>query len=182
MNEKTALLVIDLQNDYFTGGKFPLWNADGCREKVIQAIGIAQKAGMPVILIQHVAAGNMAPFFLAGTPGAEIVSDVRAAAPGAPVVVKHFADGFHETDLEATLQKLGVTGLLLCGMMTQNCVTFTALSQTAEKYHPAVLADCCTTVSEILHRIAFNALSSRVKLLTLEQLEKHGTATQFFTV
>ncbi len=173
MKEQTALLVIDLQNDYFPGGKFPLWNAEGCRDNVIRAITATQKAGMPVILIQHVAEGNLAPFFVAGTPGAEIVPEVRTAAPDAPVVVKHFADSFHETELESTLQKLGVTKFLLCGMMTQNCVTFTALSKTAEKYHPAILADCCTTVSEMLHKIALNALSIRVELFFGDSFSKN---------
>lgn len=166
MSAQTALLVIDLQYDYFPGGKFPLWNAGGCKDKVIQAIQAARKADMPVVLIQHVADGEMAPFFVAGTPGVNILDEVRAAAPGAPVVVKHFADGFHRTELDATLQALGVTGLLICGMMTQNCVTFTALSKDAEKYAPAILTDCCTSVSEMLHLIALNALSTRVKLVT----------------
>ena len=165
MNEHPALLVIDLQNDYFPGGKFPLWNAEGCRDNVVKAIYAARKAAMPVILIQHIA-GTQAPFFVAGTPGAELDAEVRAAAPEAPVVVKHFADGFYQTELEPILQKLGVTDLLICGMMTQNCVTFTALSGAAEKYKPAILTDCCTTVSEILHLIALNALSIRVELIT----------------
>lgn len=170
MKEKNALLVIDLQNDYFPGGKFPLWNAEVCKTKIIHSIAAAKKAGMPVILVQHVAAGATAPFFISGTPGVEIVSDIRAAAPEAPVVVKHFADSFHKTDLEAVLERLGVTGLLICGMMTQNCVTFTALSKSAEKYRPAILTDCCTTVSEILHLIALNALSTRVELTSSESL------------
>lgn len=166
MNQKSALLVIDLQNDYFENGKFPLWNAAGCREKILRAIRAAGQCGMPVVLIQHIAEGDLAPFFNAGTPGAEIVAEVRAAAPEAPVVVKHFADSFHRTELEATLRRLGVTRLLICGMMTQNCVVFTALSKAAEPYAPAVLTDCCTTVSEPLHLIALNALSTRVELVT----------------
>lgn len=170
MNEKSALLVIDLQNDYFPGGKFPLWNADSCKKNIIKAIKSAQKNDMPVVLIQHVAAGMMAPFFIDGTPGVEIESEVRAAAPEAVVVVKHFADSFNQSDLEAVLQKQGVTKLLICGMMTQNCVTFTALSKSAEKYKLAVLTDCCTTVSEILHLIALNALSTRVELTTLNTI------------
>ena len=66
--------------------------------------------------------------------------------------------------LVETLAGLGVSELLLCGMMTQNCVTHTALSKGAEKYTVSVLADCCTTVSQILHLIALNALSTRVAL------------------
>ncbi len=172
MKDNMALLVIDLQKDYFPGGKFPLWNADGCKLNVIHAITAAQKAEMPVILIQHIAENGMAPFFNKNTPGAEIISDVRAIVPDAPVVIKHSADAFLKTDLEAVLQKLCVNKLLICGMMTQNCVTFTALSKEAEKYRPVILSNCCTTVSEILHLIAVNALSTRVELTVSENIGK----------
>lgn len=173
MKDKTALLVIDLQNDYFPGGKFPLWNANDCKMKIVHVIAAARKAEMPVILIQHIAENNMAPFFNENTPGAEIISDVRSAVPDAPVVIKHSADAFLRTDLEAVLQKRCVTRLLICGMMTQNCVTFTALSKEAEKYRPGILSDCCTTVSEILHLIALNALSTRVELTVSENIGKY---------
>jgi nicotinamidase-related amidase len=163
---KPALIVIDLQNDYFPDGKFPLWNAEGVLACVEAAIARARASGIPVIIVQHVAdpARGIAPFFNDGTPGVAVHSRILAAAPGAPVIVKRFADSFVDTALEATLAGLGVDELLLCGMMTQNCVTHTALSKSAEKYRITVLTDCCTTVSEILHRIALNALSTRIAL------------------
>ena len=160
-----VLLVIDLQNDYFHGGKFPLWNADVVLANIERAIAMANAHGIPVIHIQHVAKQGMAPFFNEGTPGADIHPSILAAAPKAPVVVKEFADGFEQTNLEETLTKLGVTDLLVCGMMTQNCVTHTAISKTVEKYNVTILPDCCTTVSEILHLIALHAVSTRVNLL-----------------
>ncbi len=160
-----ALLVIDLQNDYFPGGKFPLWNTDVILENIERAIAKANAQSVPVIHIQHVAKQGMAPFFNEGTPGADIHRRIVAAAPDAPVVVKEFADSFEKTTLEETLAKLGVTELLVCGMMTQNCVTHTAISKAAEKYNVTILPDCCTTVSEILHLIALHALSTRVKLV-----------------
>ena len=162
---KKALLVIDLQNDYFPGGKFPLWNTDVILENIERAIAKASTQGIRVIHVQHVAKQGMAPFFNEGTPGAEIHPRILTAAPKAPVIVKEFADSFEKTNLEETLAKLGVTDLLACGMMTQNCVTHTAISKAAEKYNVTILPDCCTTVSEILHMIALHALSTRVKLV-----------------
>ena len=161
---KKALLVIDLQNDYFPKGKFPLWNTDVVLQNIEQAIEKANSHGVPVIHIQHVAKG-VAPFFNEGTTGADIHPRILVAAPTAPIVVKEFADSFEKTTLEEKLTKLGVTELLVCGMMTQNCVTHTAISKAAEKYNVSVLVDCCTTVSEILHQIALHALSTRVKLV-----------------
>jgi nicotinamidase-related amidase len=159
-----ALLVIDLQNDYFPGGKFPLWNTDVVLQNVERAVAKANASGIPVIHVQHIAKG-VAPFFHEGTAGADIHPRIRAAAPTAPVVVKEFADSFEKTNLEETLTKLGVTDVLLCGMMTQNCVTHTAISKAAEKYGVTILPDCCTTVSEILHLIALHAVSTRVQLV-----------------
>jgi nicotinamidase-related amidase len=51
-------------------------------------------------------------------------------------------------------------------MMTQNCVTHTAISKSAEKYKVSILVDCCTTVSEMLHNIALHAVSTRVPLVS----------------
>ena len=142
-----ALLVIDLQNDYFPGGKFPLWNTDVVLQNIEQAIAKANPQGVPVIHIQHVAKQGMVPFFNEVTPGAEIHARILAAAPKAPIVVNEFADGFEKTNLEETLTKFGVTDLLVCWMMTQNCVTHTAISKAAEKYNVTILPDCCTTVN-----------------------------------
>jgi nicotinamidase-related amidase len=162
-----ALLVIDLQNDYFPGGKFPLWNTDATLQNIERAIEKAKARKVPVILIQHIANSSMgiAPFFNQGTTGADLHPRIRAIAPEVPVVVKEFADSFVNTTLEETLAKLGATELLVCGMMTQNCVTHTAISKSAEKYKVSILVDCCTTVSEMLHNIALHAVSTRVPLV-----------------
>lgn len=165
---RPALLLIDLQNDYFPGGAFALANTEATLDAVEKAIHGAKARGLPVIHVQHVAdpTQGIAPFFNADTEGVKIHPRILAAAPDAPVVIKHFADSFERTNLRSTLQALGATELVLCGMMTQNCVTHTALSRQAEAYERVtVLTDACTTVSEMLHAIAVHALSTRVRLV-----------------
>ena len=159
-----ALIVIDLQNDYFPGGAFPLWAADETLEQTLKAIKQAQQLGQPVLLVQHVAdpSKGPAPFFNTNTPGVDLHPAVLAAAPDSPHIIKHYADAFYQTNLSDTLNALGVTEIVLCGMMTQNCVTHTALSKAAEQYQVSILSDCCTTVSDILHRIALSALAPRL--------------------
>ena len=159
-----ALIVIDVQHDYFPGGNFPLWNTDATLEGVERAMARAREQGVPVVIVQHVAAGPSS-FLAAGTRGVEVHQRITAAAPGAPLVVKAAADAFLKTTLAETLATLGATELLVCGMMTQHCVTHTAISKSAEKYDVTVLADACTTVSEVLHAIALSALSARVRVL-----------------
>jgi nicotinamidase-related amidase len=164
---KKGLLIIDLQNDYFPEGLFPLWNTEATLGNIEKAIQIAESKGVPIIHIQHIANPEMgiAPFFNQGTEGVAIHPRIIKAAPDAPVVVKAFADSFVETNLEEVISKLGITELLVCGMMTQNCVTHTAISKSAEKYKVSILPDCCTTVDEMIHNIALHAVSTRVQLV-----------------
>ncbi|UGA53921.1 cysteine hydrolase family protein [Vibrio sp. VB16] len=170
MNQK-ALIVIDLQYDYFPEGKFPLWNTKQTLMNVKSSINKANSLSIPVIHVQHIAdpARGISPFFNEGTAGAEIHKEVVNVAPNGDVVIKHCADAFFRTNLEETLNKYGVDELLICGMMTQNCVTHTAISKSAEKYRVSILSDACTTTDEMIHNIALHAISNRVELLSFEQ-------------
>lgn len=166
-SKRRALIVIDLQNDYFPEGGFPLWHAEETLAKVEVAIARARALGIPVIVVQHVAdpAKGIAPFFNAGTTGVDVHPRIAEAAPDAIMVTKSFADSFLQTSLEHELSRIGAEELLICGMMTQNCVTHTAISKSAEKYQVTVLGDCCATVSDMINRIALNALSARVTVV-----------------
>ena len=159
-----TLLVIDVQNDYFPGGKFELWNAEETLENCLLAIAEARRAGHDVVLVQHVVDGP-GPFFSRGTSGAEIHPRILEAAPEATIIVKLQADSFRETSLKEHLEKLGTTDLLLSGMMTHNCVTHTALSKDAEPYSIKILGPATTTVSEVVHQLALHALSARLPVL-----------------
>ncbi len=161
---QAALIVIDVQNDYFPTGAYPLHDTQAVLERTVQAVRSAQAQGLPVVLVQHVAKGP-SPFFNADTEGVQIHPLLRAAAPDAPVVVKAHADSFLNTPLQTTLAALGVDTLWLCGMMTHNCVTHTALSPQAQGYTVRVLEDLCTTVDPMIHAIALSALRDRVEVV-----------------
>ncbi len=168
---KKALILIDLQNDYFEGGKYPLYNTEKVLENIEHAINIAKEKDIEIIAIQHIADSSLglSPFFNEGTEGAEIHNKIKELVPNLKVVKKAYADGFYQTNLEEVLQELEVNELLICGMMTQNCVTHTAISKQAEKYKVKVLQDCCTTVDEMLHFIALHAVSTRVELVSYKE-------------
>ncbi|MFV0443289.1 MAG: cysteine hydrolase family protein [Planctomycetaceae bacterium] len=159
-----ALLVIDVQNDYFPDGKFPLWNTNAVLANIERIIGRAKADGISVIFVQHIVKGEQAPFFCEDTSGVKIHPRLLDVSPESVVVEKCHADSFLDTALEKTLKRKDITELLVCGMMTHNCVTHTAMSQSAAKYNITVLPDCCTTVSETIHLLALDALSHRVKI------------------
>ncbi|WNO09943.1 cysteine hydrolase family protein [Teredinibacter sp. KSP-S5-2] len=166
----TALVLIDLQNDYFSSGKFPLWNVEQTLESCLSAIEKANNNAMPIILVKHVVHSDSggAPFFNEGTEGVNIPPDILSHAPDALVVVKEFADSFEQTNLDTLLQQSDIKTIIIGGMMTQNCVTHTAISKTAEKYNVKLLTDCCTTVDEMIHNLALRALSTRIDLIQVD--------------
>ncbi|RYF54451.1 MAG: isochorismatase family protein [Comamonadaceae bacterium] len=166
-----VLVVIDVQNDYFEGGAFPLWGAEQALVATEKAVHGARARGWPVVFIQHVA-GGPSPFFNEGSEGVKLHERLRTEADrDAPRVIKQHADAFEGTTLQQTLEGLGVDELVLCGMMSHNCVTHTALSRRADAYRKVtVLTDASTTVSEILHLIAVKALSTRVALAKVDEL------------
>ena len=170
MNQK-ALLIIDLQNDYFPQGKYPLHNTMQILNNIEVSIEKAKQQNIPIILIQHVADASkgIAPFFNTGTLGVEIHADILQAVGDVDLVEKSYADSFEQTNLEEVLQKHKITELIITGMMTQNCVTHTAISSAAQKYKVVIIGECCSTVDEMLHKIALNAVSTRVDLQTIEQ-------------
>ncbi len=162
-----TLLVIDVQNDYFAGGVLPLWNAEETEARIVAAIGHVRAQGDRVVLVQHVSTAGKG-LFAADGAGVAIRDAVLRAAGSAPVVVKHVADAFQETQLAVELE--GTQELLVCGMMTQNCVVFTAISRAADHLRVRVVGDLCTAPTETVHRIALNALGSKLEVLDAAQV------------
>ena len=170
--DNTALLIIDIQNDYFPKGSFPLWNTANTLLNIKQLMTRAKQHDIPILLIQHIslAPKGQARFFERETRGADVHPEVIAICPDAPIIQKQYADSFYQTNLENLLDCYGIEQLLICGMMTQNCVTHTAISKTAEKYKIAIVEDCCTTTDKMIHNMALSAASTRVELLSSTEL------------
>ena len=156
-----ALLVIDVQNDYFPGGVLPLHDAEEVEARIVSEIDRAHAAGDRVVLIRHVSPAETG-LFAANGSGSAIRPAILSAAGDAPIVTKQVADAFQDTDLAAHLA--GVREIRICGMMTQNCVVFTAMSEAASAFDVCVIGDLCAAPSEIVHKVALNALSSKLRV------------------
>lgn len=157
-----SVVVIDIQNEYFPGGALPLHEAEATEDRIVAALGRARDAGDRIILVQHVS--DKPGLFHKDGAGVAIRPRILEAAGDAPVVTKSVADAFQDTDLAARLE--GTTELVICGMMTQNCVVFTSMSRAAEGYDIRVAGDLCAAPSDVVHRIALNALGSKLKVVT----------------
>ena len=80
------------------------------------------------------------------------------------------ADSFYHTNLEEVLSGLGVEELIITGMMTHNCVVFTSLSKSAEKYQVKLIPECTTTIDPMVHNFALAGLSVRVPFVSIEEV------------
>jgi nicotinamidase-related amidase len=139
-----ALVLIDLQNDYFPGGTMELVGAEPAVERAALLLEAFRRKGLPVFHVQHIAKRANATFFLPGTVGAEIHTAVQPRA-GERVVTKHFPNSFRETTLLEDLRSAGASNLTFAGMMTHMCVD-TTVRAAADLGFPCSLAqDGCAT-------------------------------------
>jgi nicotinamidase-related amidase len=157
---KNALIVIDIQNDYFNEGPLKLENADTARDAAVVSIEKAKQDGWLVVGIHHANPAG-APGLVEGTEGARIHPAVARALGDTPLVAKHQADSFFETNLETLLKDEGVTDIHIVGMMTQHCVTHTSLSPQARDFGVHIVGAGCAAPMQMLSDIALMGLSAR---------------------
>lgn len=140
----TALIIIDIQNDYFPGGRMELVGAEAASLKAREALAYFRSRNMPVVHIQHITTRPGATFFIPDTDGIGIHTDV-APLPGETVIVKHFPNSFRETSLLEHLRGLGIERLVLAGMMTSMCVDATARAAFDLGFQNVLLHDAMAT-------------------------------------
>jgi len=153
---KTALLIIDVQNDYFPGGRMELAGSDAAVASLGNLLGEFRGKAAPVVHVRHVATKPGATFFLPETDGALIHARVRPEA-NETVVVKHFPNSFRGTDLHEKLQAAGITRLVITGMMTHMCVDTTVRAAFDLGYECVVVGDCCATRALTLNGVTVAA-------------------------
>ncbi|SDS05296.1 Nicotinamidase-related amidase [Nocardioides scoriae] len=138
----TTLLIVDVQNDYFPGGAFPLVAPDEAAQRASEVLARFRGAGLPVVHVQHVIEGPDAPFFVPGTPGVEI-HELVAPAEGETVLRKAHPNAFLETGLADRLQALGTDALVVVGMQTNLCIDATVRAAADAGHTVTVVGDAC---------------------------------------
>lgn len=144
----SVLVMVDFQNTYRTG----VMALDGAEEAVAAGARLlerARAAGTPVVHVMN-DGGENTPYDIRAEIGA--ISDEVAPGEGEAVVVKHFPNSFHGTDLEQVLTDLGAapgsgTPLVIAGFMTHMCVNYTSQGAFNLGYQPTVVAETTATRS-----------------------------------
>jgi len=139
---KTALILIDIQNDYFIDGRWPVDKMQDVAENAARLLSNARKKNDTIIHIRHEIPSDEAPFFRPGTTGAEIHSSV-APLENEPVLLKHRPNSFHNTSLRDDLETKGITDIIICGAMSQMCIDATARAAVDFGYTVTVVEDAC---------------------------------------
>jgi nicotinamidase-related amidase len=142
--QNIALLIVDIQNDYFEGGTNPLVGSLEASIEAKRLLAWFRLKKKPVIHVQHIASRPGATFFVPRTKGAEIHSNVKPLVTE-KIVVKHFPNSFRETGLHEYLQEEQITHLVICGMMTHMCVDSTTRAAKDLGYTCTLVSDACAT-------------------------------------
>ena len=139
-----AILIIDVQNDYFPGGKSELHNALGALESTEKALKLFRQKKLPVIHVQHINTYQGATFFIPDTEGTLIHSSLTPLE-NEYVVTKHAPNSFLRTNLADILSEKAITELVVCGMMSHMCVDTTVRACMDYGIKVTLLQDACAT-------------------------------------
>lgn len=138
----SALIIVDIQNDYFPAGKMPLVGPVEASEQAARLLAYFRRARWPIVHIQHLAVRPGATFFLPDTPGADFHASVQPL-PGEPIVQKNFPNSFRDTALLAVLREQQIERLVIGGMQTNMCIDATTRAAADYGFECTVAADAC---------------------------------------
>jgi biuret amidohydrolase len=157
---KTALIVVDMQNDFVAPGA-PMETPAGrtMLPNLKRAIGFCRGQGIPVIYTAHAHRrdgcdmGRFADLWppirtraglVDGEPGVEIYPEIAPQADEL-VIKKHRYSAFYGTDLEIILRGRGVETVIITGVTTENCCHATARDALFRDYKVVFLSDATAT-------------------------------------
>lgn len=141
---KQALLIIDVQNDYFPQGKKPLFQPEKALANINRLEQYFISHQQPILYIQHIKNKPHPDFFEAGTNGVLLHPKLNCQSDSL-VIEKHYPNSFLETTLTQTLQQFEIEQLVITGMMTHMCVDSTTRAAAEFGYKPILIADATAT-------------------------------------
>jgi len=143
---KRALLIIDVQNDYFEGGKLELNNPNEVLQNIERILMIFRERKLPVIHVQHINNREGATFFLPNTDGVLIHKNI-IPLDNEYLVIKHTPNSFFETNLLDIMKENNINNIVICGMMSHMCIDTTTRACKDFGIKVTLLEDACATKS-----------------------------------
>jgi len=141
---KQGLILIDIQNDYFTGGKMELVGMDRAANNAKKLLDKFRKAKLPIFHVQHISNRAGALFLLPDTEGVKLHESV-APLSNEIAVQKNFPNSFRDTSLLNHLNDANIEEVVICGAMSHMCVDATTRAAFDLGYHCVVIEDACAT-------------------------------------
>ena len=178
-SSKAALIIVDMQNSFcHADGRlasvgFDISMCTAATEPCRDVLAMARGAGMPVIFTRYVYqpdysdGGVMVKCLLpelaehevlqAGTDDIEVISELDVQSDDI-VIDKNRPSSFYKTDMDAVLEKLGVSQLVVCGVTTNCCVESTVRDASHRDFEVFVVGDACGELDEERHRVALRSM------------------------
>ena len=138
-----ALIIIDMQNDYFTGGKMALVGIENAMNNTMKLIENAKTKGYKIFFIQHISLRKGTGFFLPHSEGVKLHKRFDLSID--TIIEKHYPNSFRETSLEEKLQDKGIKDIIICGAMSHMCVDTTVRAAFDLGYSVELISDACAT-------------------------------------
>jgi nicotinamidase-related amidase len=161
---KTALLIIDVQNDFFKINQACADSLKSAIEYINEAIDIFRKKNLPIVVIQH---KNEKENLVPGNPGFDVPGNVKLE-PQDLHIVKTYGNSFTKTGLKEKLKELGVDTVIITGFCAEFCVLSTYRGALDHDFTPIILKGSLASdnpehirfVEEISETISYGALKT----------------------
>lgn len=153
----TALVLVDIQQDYFPKGRMEVVGAVEAGRAAIKLLNHFRAKKLPVVHVQHISTRADATFFLPDTEGINFYEGVRPLAAEA-VVGKHFPNSFRDTNLHEYLESQKIKELVICGMMSHMCIDATVRAAFDGGYTCIVAHDACAARNLVFNGIDIPAM------------------------
>ena len=169
----TALIVIDVQNEYVTGNlpiAFP--PVDGSLKTISAAIDAANAAGVTVALVRHTESDPDGGIFVAESDNWQLHESV-SSRPHNVIIDKQLPGSFTGTGLQAWLEQNDVDHVVIAGYMTHMCIDTTTRQAMHLGLGVTVLEDATGTINlseelpaELVHRVESGILGDGFATVT----------------
>lgn len=167
---KKALLVIDIQKDYFPGGRMALAGMEAAAGNCRSLLEKFRSLDRPVFIVQHVFTTPDALFFAPNTEGAEIHRDLAPLGRDT-LIVKNNVNCFRGTELLRKLEKEEVKSIVICGAMSHMCVDAAVRAAVDFGFQCTLVHDACAT-----RELEFNGITVPAEMVHAAYMAALGFA------